>query len=134
MTGRLRSIATVVDDMAQTLAFYRTLGMDIPPSADTEEHVTVELGSGIRMSWVTVEAERSFNPDWEAPVQAGRMGVTFEYKSPEEVDTTHEQIVADGHPSPLPPFDAPWGNRHCRLLDPDGNAVDLFAERLSNLR
>ena len=132
MPGSLSTIALVVDDMALTLAFYRTLGVEIPASADTESHVKVDLGGGIEMGWNTVEVERSFNPDWQPPAEPGRMGLTFRYELPENVDAAHKQLVVAGHRSPLPPFDAPWGNRHCRMLDPDGNAVDLFAEYSSN--
>lgn len=128
MAGRLRSIATVVDDMAATLAFYRTLGLGIPIDADADDYVVFEIGDGVRMSWNTASVERSFNPDWTPPSEPGRMGASFRYDSANEVDAAHEQLVSMGFESPLPPFDAPWGNRHCRMLDPDGNAVDLFAD------
>ena len=128
MGGTLNTIASVVDNMAVTLAFYRQLGLAIPAEADTCDHVVVELGGGIRMGWNTIALELSFNPDWEPPDQPGRMGVTFRYESPDQVDETYRRLIASGHDSPVPPFDAPWGNRHCRMLDPDGNAVDLFAK------
>jgi hypothetical protein len=35
--------------------------------------------------------------------------------------------VGAGFEGDLEPFDAPWDSRHCRILDPDGNAIDLFA-------
>jgi catechol 2,3-dioxygenase-like lactoylglutathione lyase family enzyme len=129
MGGRLDAVATVVDDMAATLAFYRICGLDIPAEADGEGYVSIDLSGGLRMAWNTVEVEREFNPDWQPPVGAGRMGVTFLCGNADEVDATHARLVAAGHESPLPPFDATWGNRHCRILDPDGNAVDLFAEK-----
>jgi len=122
------TIATVVDDMPTTLAFYRALGLDIPNDANNDEYVVFDLGGGIRMSWNTVTVEQSFNPDWTPPNEPGRMGLTFRLESHHDVDAAHERLVAIGFESPLTPFDAPWGNRHCRMLDPDGNAVDLFAE------
>jgi catechol 2,3-dioxygenase-like lactoylglutathione lyase family enzyme len=128
MPGHLSAIATVVDDMAATLAFYRIIGLDVPASADLEQYVVLLLPGGLRMCWNTVEVELEFNPDWTPPLEPGRMGVTFRYTCPAEVDATHARLVAAGHVSLLAPFDAPWGNRHCRVLDPDGNAVDLFAE------
>ena len=128
MTPGEITIATVVDDMARTLAFYRAVGIAIPEGADTDDYVVVHLHDGIRMSWNTVAVERSFNPDWAAPSEAGRMGLSFRLATPARVDETHDQLVAMGFEAPLPPFDAPWGNRHCRMHDPDGNAIDLFAE------
>ena len=122
------TIASVVDDMATTLAFYRQLGVQIPSEADTDQYVVVELSDDVRMAWNTVQVERSFNPDWRPPPEPGRMGLTFRYASPGEVDGTYRTLIEQGHDSMLEPFDAPWG-RHCRMLDPDGNAVDLIAER-----
>ena len=122
------TIASVVDDMASTLAFYRALGLAIPHDADNDDYVVFPLADGIRMSWNTVTVERSFNPEWRPPSEPGRMGLSLRLDSADDVDAVHERLVALGFESPLPPFDVPWGNRHCRMLDPDGNAVDLFAE------
>lgn len=124
---RIDSIATVVHDMARTLCFYRLLGLDIPGAADTETFVTVDLGCGLRIAWNTEEVERSFNPEWHAPPIAGRMGITFRCTNAAEVDSVYAGILRAGYEGDLEPFDAPWGSRHCRVLDPDGNAIDLFA-------
>lgn len=128
MRGRLDTVASVADDMAVTLAFYRMLGLEIPAEADGETHVSIDLPGGIHMGWTTVAVERSFNPDWQPPIGSGRMGVVFRFELPHDVDRMHARLVEAGYESPLAPFDAPWGNRHCRVIDPDGNAVDLFAE------
>jgi len=121
------AIATVVKDMARTLGFYRLLGLEIPAAADNEGYVTIDLGGGVRFAWNTEAAERSFNPGWQAPPVAGRMGITFRCVDAIEVDTVYSGIVEAGYEGDLEPFDAPWGSRHCRVLDPDGNAIDLFA-------
>ncbi|MEA3503523.1 MAG: VOC family protein [Actinomycetota bacterium] len=124
---RIDSIATVVEDMARTLGFYRLLGLDIPAAADNEGYVTINLGCGVRFAWNTEEVERSFNPEWQAPPIAGRMGITFRCENSAEVDAVYGRIVGAGFEGGLKPFDAPWGSRHCGILDPDGNAIDLFA-------
>ena len=124
---RIDSIATVVQDMARTLSFYRLLGLDIPGDAGGEGYVAVDLGCGLRFAWSTEEVERSFNPEWQAPPIAGRMGITFRCTDAAEVDTLYAGIVGARYEGDLKPFDAPWGSRHCRILDPDGNAIDLFA-------
>jgi uncharacterized glyoxalase superfamily protein PhnB len=36
-------------------------------------------------------------------------------------------VVSAGHTSSRAPFDAFWGQRYATVLDPDGNAIDLFA-------
>lgn len=48
MTPRFDLVGLVVADMPASLAFYRTLGLDIPSSADTEPHVEIALPGGIR--------------------------------------------------------------------------------------
>lgn len=124
---RIDSIATVVEDMGRTLGFYRLLGLEIPATANNEGYVTIILEGGIRFAWNTEEVERSFNPGWQSPPIAGRMGITFRCENAAEVDAVYARIVAAGFVGGLEPFDAPWGSRHCRILDPDSNAIDLFA-------
>ncbi len=62
MKPRLDLIGIVVDDMARSLAFYRELGLDLPPEADAERHVETTLPGGLRMAWDTLEVIRSFQP------------------------------------------------------------------------
>lgn len=40
----------VVSDMAATLAFYRRLGLEIPPEADDQPHADADLGAGLRLA------------------------------------------------------------------------------------
>jgi hypothetical protein len=124
---RIDAIATVVEDMGRTLSFYRFLSFEIPPEADAEPYVTINLGNGLRFAWNTEQVERSFNPGWPTPPVAGRMGITLRCVDAAEVDTIYNEIIESGYEGGLEPFDAPWGSRHCRVLDPDGNAIDLFA-------
>lgn len=125
---RLNAFSVVVADMAASLAFYRSVGLEIPPSADAEPHVGADLGGGITLMFDTVEIVRSMYPDWEAPGRSShRMAMAFECASPAEVDRTHARLVAGGAPSEHEPFDAFWGQRYAVVLDPDGNPVDLYA-------
>lgn len=119
-------VGLVVEDMAASLAFYRRLGIDVPPEADTEGHVEITLPGGLRLAWDTVEVIRSFL-EWEAPQGGHRIGLAFRCDGPAEVDTRHGDLVAAGYRSHLQPFDAFWGQRYATVLDPDGNPVDLFA-------
>ena len=47
--------------------------------------------------------------------------------SPAEVDEVYHQLVATGVEPVREPWDAFWGQRYARVLDPDGNTVDLYA-------
>jgi uncharacterized glyoxalase superfamily protein PhnB len=122
----LDALGLVVADMSATLAFYRRLGLDLPAGADTEDHVEVTAAGGLRLMFDTVDLVRSFS-EWEPPSGGHRVALAFLCASPTEVDATHDDLVAAGHRSHLPPFDAFWGQRYATVLDPDGNPVDLFA-------
>jgi catechol 2,3-dioxygenase-like lactoylglutathione lyase family enzyme len=127
MQTRLDLIGIVVDDMARALAFYRKLGLEIPAEADSEPHVEVTLDGGMRLGWDTVETIRSFDPEWTPPSGGHRIGLSFLCDSPAEVDELYDALTADGYGSHKAPWDAFWGQRYAIVLDPDGNAVDLFA-------
>jgi catechol 2,3-dioxygenase-like lactoylglutathione lyase family enzyme len=126
MPPRLDLIGIVVQDMATALAFYRRLGFDFPPEADSEGHVEATAG-GLRIAWDTVEVVHSFDPGWTPPVGGQRLGLAFLCDSPAEVDEIYAVLVADGYQSRMEPWDAFWGQRYAVVRDPDGNPVDLFA-------
>lgn len=123
----LNAFGIVVADMRASLAFYRELGLDIPPDADGQPHVDVALAGGLRLMFDDVDVVRSFDPEWQPPVGGSRMGLAFECASPAIVDAVHARLTAAGYRSHKEPWDAPWGQRYAMLLDPDGNGVDLYA-------
>lgn len=124
---RLDLIGLVVTDMAASLAFYRRLGLDLPPEADEEPHVECPLPGGLRLAWDSAETIRSFDPDWAPPAGGHRVALAFACADPQEVDTVYADLVAAGYPGHKAPWDAFWGMRYAVVHDPDGNAVDLFA-------
>lgn len=119
-------IELIVADMAASLAFYRSLGLDIPSDADNEPHVDVELG-GIHLAFDTRETILSFDPSWTPPSGGHRMALAFACDSPAEVDAAYAELVDSGAVGHLEPWDAFWGMRYAVVHDPDGNPVDLFA-------
>lgn len=127
MEPKLDLIGVVVTNMARSLAFYRELGLDLPPEADQQPHVEVALPGGPRLAWDTVETIRSFDPDWSAPSGGARVALAFKLEQPTEVDRLYERLVSLGYAGHKQPWDAFWGQRYAILHDPDGNAVDLFA-------
>ena len=127
MTPRFDAIGIAVSDMAQTLAFYRLLGLEFADDADAEGHVEASGLGGFRVMFDTEEIMTSFDDTWTAPGGRGRVGLAFACENAQEVDRTHAAVVAAGHSSHLAPFDAFWGQRYASVLDPDGTVVDLFA-------
>jgi catechol 2,3-dioxygenase-like lactoylglutathione lyase family enzyme len=127
MQARLDMIGIVVADMARSLAFYRRLGLDLPPESDDEPHVETTLPGGLRLAWDTVETIHSFDPDWTPPTGSPRVGFAFLLDSPADVDRAYDELVAAGYAGHKTPWDAFWGQRYASIHDPDGNSVDLFA-------
>lgn len=125
--AQLDLVGIVVKDMAATLRFYRLLGLEIPPEADGEGHVEVQL-PGFRLAWDTQAVIQSFDPEWTPPTGEARgMGLAFLCASPAEVDALYGRLMAAGYASRKTPWDAFWGQRYAQVKDPDGNTVDLFA-------
>lgn len=127
MAPRFDLIGLVVADMGASLAFYRRLGLDIPPDSDDQPHVEAVLPGGLRFAWDTADTVRSFDPSWQQPTGGPAVGLAFLCDSPSEVDKTHDALVDAGYRSHKAPWDAFWGQRYATVEDPDGNHVDLFA-------
>jgi uncharacterized glyoxalase superfamily protein PhnB len=121
----LDAIGIVSSDVAASMAFYRLLGLDFPVS--TEDHVEATTPGGLRVMLDSIDLIKQLDADWVAP--AGRpIGLAFLCSSPAEVDATYERMVAAGYRGKAAPYDAFWGQRYATVFDPDGNAVDLFAQ------
>jgi catechol 2,3-dioxygenase-like lactoylglutathione lyase family enzyme len=127
MQARLDLIGLVVQDMAQSLAFYRELGLNLPSDADQQPHVEMTLGGGLRLAWDTVETIHSFDPHWTPPSGGHRMGLAFRVDTPADVDRAYDHLVSLGYQGHKKPWDAFWGQRYAVVHDPDGNGIDLFA-------
>jgi catechol 2,3-dioxygenase-like lactoylglutathione lyase family enzyme len=113
-------------DLQRSLEFYRLLGLSVPEPE--MPHVAVELPGGNTLSFDIEETIAGMHPGWTPPSSsASRLAMAFGVDSPAEVDALFEKITAAGHPGPLKPYDAPWGQRYATVADPDGNWVDLFA-------
>ena len=57
----------------------------------------------------------------------GVLAIAFEFANPAAVDDAYQRIVDAGYIGHIKPWDAVWGQRYAVIKDPDGNAVDLFA-------
>ena len=122
----LDAIGIVTADMAASCRFYALLGVPVGEPADGEDHFEATLPSGLRLMWDSVGLMKQLDPHWEQPV-GHPLGLAFHCGSAAGVDETHAAIVAAGFESKSDPWDAFWGQRYAQVLDPDGNAVDLFA-------
>jgi catechol 2,3-dioxygenase-like lactoylglutathione lyase family enzyme len=123
--ARLAAIGIVTRDVAESVRFYRLLGLEIP-DPDGSPHHDVELPGDIRLMWDAAELIQELYPDREEP-RGQRTTLAFECASPSEVDETYARVVEAGFTGEKEPYDAFWGQRYANVADPDGNVVDLFA-------
>ena len=121
----LNAIGIVSSDMAQSIRFYRLVGLDVPETPD-EGHVDASLPSGVRLMLDTEEVVRSFRPDWTRAT-GNQISLALECSSPADVDELYARVVAAGFHGEKEPWDAFWGQRYAQLADPDGVPVDLYA-------
>ncbi|MDX6488300.1 MAG: hypothetical protein QOK13_915 [Gaiellaceae bacterium] len=126
VTAKLAALGIVTSDMARAVAFYRELGVDVADPDSGADHHEATLPNGLRVMWDTVEMMRKLDAEWTQP-QGHAMALAFECDSPADVNETYARVTQAGFQGKKEPFDAFWGQRYATLLDPDGNAVDLFA-------
>lgn len=127
-TPRFDLIGIVTADMSASLAFYRRLGLELPPEADARPHVEAAVAGGLRIAWDSEETVRSFDPGFDpGPRGGGRVSLAFRCAGPAEVDALYDELTGAGYDGHKAPWDAVWGQRYAVLADPDGNSVDLFA-------
>ncbi|MFN3730047.1 MAG: VOC family protein [Fimbriimonadaceae bacterium] len=126
MSARLDMIGLVTCDMARSFRFYRTLGLNIPEEAPTDEpYFEITLESGVRVSWNHIDMVKSIH-EWEEP-RGQRLSLAFLCDSPGSVDATYAHLADAGFEGVKAPWDAFWGQRYALVRDPDGNVVDLFS-------
>lgn len=121
---RLDAIGIISKSLKESVRFYRMLGLEFPESG--EDHLEAKTSSGLRVMLDSEELMRKLNPAWAKP-SGHAMVLAFLCKNPKDVDETFKRVTAAGFKAKQEPWDAFWGQRYASVLDPDGNAVDLFA-------
>jgi catechol 2,3-dioxygenase-like lactoylglutathione lyase family enzyme len=122
---QLNAIGIVASDMAESIRFYRLLGVDVPETPD-EGHVDTFLPNGVRFMLDTEETLLSFRPDWKRET-GNQISLAFDCESPAEVDEIYTRLTEAGFHGEKEPWDAFWGQRYAQLQDPNGVPVDLYA-------
>lgn len=126
MPAKLAALGITAKDVPQSVRFYRELGVEVADPESAEDHHEATLPNGLRLMWDTVELMRKLDPEWQQP-QGHAISLAFECESPDDVNATYARVTEAGFQGKTEPYDAFWGQRYATLLDPDGNAVDLFA-------
>ena len=123
---KLNAIGILCADVAESLRFYRMLGVPFDDYDADQGHYEADLG-GVRLMLDSHDVANAFIDDFEPPRGNDQVSLAVEVDAPADVDATYDAVVAAGFVSVRPPFDAFWGQRYATVADPDGNAVDLYA-------
>jgi uncharacterized glyoxalase superfamily protein PhnB len=120
----------VVHNMADTLAFYRRVGVDIPQSAVWESgghghHAKADTGGAVDLEFDSRQLAHVYNTGFAA--ERGRVVIGLGLESREAVDALWQELLAEGVQGLQPPYDAFWGARYAIIEDPDGNPVGLMS-------
>jgi catechol 2,3-dioxygenase-like lactoylglutathione lyase family enzyme len=121
----LNAIGIAVADMAESIRFYRALGLDMPNTPD-EGHVEAVMPGGARLMLDSEEIILSFLPDWKR-TDGNQVSLAFECESPAQVDEIYARVTEAGFEGEKEPWDAEWGQRYALLGDPDGVRINLYA-------
>jgi catechol 2,3-dioxygenase-like lactoylglutathione lyase family enzyme len=122
----LKTIGIVAKDMGKTLDFYRTLGLDIPHGLESEGNVDFETSEGLVLGFITEETTKHADPDYQTP-NGHSMNLQFMVDSPTDVDAVYGKLTKAGYKGYAEPWDAFWGQRFARVMDPDGRVVNIYA-------
>jgi uncharacterized glyoxalase superfamily protein PhnB len=122
---KLNALGIVVRDMAETIRFYRVLGLDVPETPD-EGHVETRLPNGVRLMFDSEAVIHSFDAAWTRET-GNQLSLAFECASPAEVDEAYVRATGAGFHGEKEPWDAFWRQRYAQLRDPNGVPVDLYA-------
>lgn len=71
---------------------------------------------------------RSFDPDWHRAPGSPGVSLAIRCDGPAAVDALYMRAVEAGATAHKQPWDAFWRQRYAQLRDPDGNAIDLYAD------
>jgi catechol 2,3-dioxygenase-like lactoylglutathione lyase family enzyme len=121
MEQRLSLITLGVDDLAESLAFYRSLGWVEHPG--TDEIYFFQVGSFVLGLW-----DRAYLAvDSAVEDSGGWGGVTLAYntRSPEEVNEVIEQARAAGADIGREPAETDWGGYSGVFIDPNGHPWEV---------
>ena len=108
---RLTQVTLAVSDLARSVDFYRSLGL---------QQIVAEEGYA---RFVCPQGKSTLSLEQADMVPPSATTVFFEC---EDLDATVSALKAAGVDFESGPVDQPWLWREARLLDPDGNPLCLF--------
>jgi predicted lactoylglutathione lyase len=122
---RFTMVVLLIEDLPRSLAFYRRLGVEFPPDAETKADLQVPIGDHHQMV-LTTQFVRN-DPDRQPPSGGSRIVLEFFVDSQAEVDAKYAELTGAGYRGRRPPWLTSFGAYMCMVDDPDGNTVLVTA-------
>ncbi len=116
-------VGLMVEDMPRSLAFYRRLGLDLPPEEDAKRFVMLRMESGVTLFWDTVFANM-YDPTRGKPAGGYRVMLEFFLDDAAAVDAKYEELAGSGYHGRRAPIQTN-GPYAAMIDDPDGNVILL---------
>ena len=104
----LDQLNLVVRDMARSIDFYRTIGLEIPDDTvwrtkTGPHHVEIKMANGFELALDSEALARVYNAGWRTFRGEGdRSVMSFHVADADQVDTIHQRVVALGYGSAPP--------------------------------
>lgn len=130
-TVQLSMVGLMVEDMARALAFYRQLGLAIPPEDDEKRFVLYRMESGVTLFWDTFFADQ-YDPARVQPGGGERNAyhamLEFYLGDDAAVDAMYATLTAEGYAGRSAPQQT-VGPYAAMVDDPDGNVILLTSDQ-----
>jgi len=136
----LDQINIVTANFAESLAFYRLLGVSLPADGVFEHggashHANAESDAGAHFDIDSTTFAQVWNTGWKGRDDLnGRVLVNFRFESRDDVDARYRELTAAGYQGLHAPCDAFWGARFAVVQDPSGVAVGLMSPAQDQFR
>lgn len=125
----LSQVNLVVNNLAASVTFYRTLGLTVENARQPEwvpHHATVVMPNGMRLEMDSAEFAKQWNRGLKDRLGGAGCVLFFDVSSAAAVDRLFGLLAAN-YAVQQAPRDAFWGARYAIVEDPDGNAVGFMS-------
>ena len=134
----LYMLGRIVQDMRESVEFYRRLGLAIPEGSELQTHVQVKMGSGL--TFFLDSNPTRWDPEFvrrDTPGHTEASGcyssiLEFFLKTRDAVDAKYTELAGFGYQSHRAPYETPFGMYFAMIKDPDGNVILLSGELEAN--
>jgi len=122
---RFTMVVLLIEDVARSVAFYRRLGVEFPPDAETKPDLQVPIGDDHQLV-LTTNFKKAI-PDYEPPSGGSAIVIEFFVEGDEAVDAKYAELTEAGYRGRREPFRTSFGAYMSMVEDPDGNVVLITA-------